>query len=348
MKKRFFVFLALLGMGVVGVAMQGCKSRTTGECTWTLTGESGNYMLMISGSGAMGDYGVEDAPWDSFCDGITTVVIGNSVTTIGDEAFRGCTGLTSIIIPPSVVTIGTGAFAYCSGLKSVTIPPSVTTIGNAAFASCRGLTSVVIGNAVATIGNTAFAGCDDLTSVVIGLSVATIGEMAFAGCSDLTSVTIPPSVAMIGGGAFYGCMDLTRLEVDEANRTYASVDDVLFTKDKTTLVCCPGGKMGSYAIPSSVVAISEGAFVFCTDLTSITIPPSVVAIGEGAFAYCIGLTSVTNLSTTPQVITYDTDDDVFEDVDLSEVALRVPAGSVEAYRAAPVWRDFGRIEAIRE
>jgi hypothetical protein len=94
-----------------------------------------------------------------------------------------------------------------------------------------------------------------------------------------------------------------------------------------------------------VVAISEGAFVFCRGLTSVTIPPSVATIGNGAFSHCDGLTSVTNLSTSPQEITYD---DVFENVDLSEVALRVPVGSVEAYRAAPIWQDFGRIEAVGE
>jgi hypothetical protein len=60
------------------------------------------------------------------------------------------------------------------------------------------------------------------------------------------------------------------------------------------------------------------------------------------------LTSVTNLGMSPQEITYDTDDDVFGNVDLSKVVLRVPAGSVEAYRAAPVWRKFGRIEAVGE
>jgi hypothetical protein len=175
-------------------------------------------------------------------------------------------------------------------------------------------------------------------------------------------------VVAIGSGAFFDCRGLTRLEVDGENRAYASVDGVLFNKDKTTLVHYPGGKAGSYAIPSSVIAIDEGAFrrchgltsvvigksvteiashtfANCIGLTSVTIPPSVATIGYAAFYECTDLTSVTNLSTSPQVITGD---HVFGNVDLSEVALRVPAGSVEAYREAPFWRKFGRIEAVGE
>ena len=156
------------------------------------------------------------------CSGLTSVSIPNSVTSIGDDAFKGCTGLTSIEIPNSVTSIGEVAFYGCSGLTSVTIGNSVTSIGGWAFSGCSGLTSVTIPNSVTSIGERAFYGCSGITSVTIGNSVTTIGGWAFSGCSGLTSVTIPNSVTSIGKSAFYGCTGLTDLTIK--NRPKAVYD----------------------------------------------------------------------------------------------------------------------------
>ena len=94
-----------------------------------------------------------------------SVTIPNSVTTIGDNAFRFCSGLTSVTIPNSVTSIGDWAFADCIGLTSVTLPNSVTTIGNYAFEDCTGLTSVTIPNSVTTIGEFAFYDCYGLLRI---------------------------------------------------------------------------------------------------------------------------------------------------------------------------------------
>ena len=90
---------------------------------------------------------------------ITDLVIPNSVTNIGTNAFYGCKGLTSVTIPNSVTSIGEYAFWCCKGLTSVTIPNSVTSIGSRAFSGC-GLTSVTIGNSVTSIGGSAFSGAN--------------------------------------------------------------------------------------------------------------------------------------------------------------------------------------------
>ncbi len=76
----------------------------------------------------------------SYCIGLTSVTIPNSVTTIGRYAFQGCSGLTSISIPNSVTDIGRNAFQGCSGLTTITIPNSVTYIDTATFSNCSGLT----------------------------------------------------------------------------------------------------------------------------------------------------------------------------------------------------------------
>ena len=99
---------------------------------------------------------------------LTSVTIGNSVTSIGSYAFRDCTGLISVTIGNSVTSIGIFAFSGCTGLTSVTIPDSVTSIYSYAFEDCTGLTSVTIGNSVTSIYSYAFDGCTGLTSVEFG------------------------------------------------------------------------------------------------------------------------------------------------------------------------------------
>ena len=140
---------------------------------------------------------------------IKALVIPNSVTCIGDNAFYQCSGLTSVTIPNSVNSIGDRAFIYCSSLTSISIGNSVTAIGNSAFFHCSKLTSVTIPNSVTKIGEETFSSCTALTSVTIGNSVMTIGNCAFSSCSGLTSITIPNSVTSIGVSTFEGCSGLT-------------------------------------------------------------------------------------------------------------------------------------------
>ena len=227
------------------------------------------------------------------CTSLTSVTIPNSVTSIVGYAFNGCTSLTSVTIPDSVTSIGEFAFHNCKSLTSVTIPSSVTSIDKYAFCYCGSLTSVTIPDSVTSIGYGAFINCKSLTSVTIPNSVTSIDKYAFSECTSLTSVTIPNSVTSIGRGAFSNCAALTGIWVTEGNSHYSSdASGVLFSKDKTTLVQCPG-TLAACTIPDSVTSIGEYAFYNCTSLTSVTFPDSVTSIGEYAFYNCTSLTSVT-------------------------------------------------------
>ena len=112
---------------------------------------------------------------------------GLPVTIIGSRAFKGYK-LTSIVIPDSVTSIGASAFFECSSLTSVEFGDNVTSIGYDAFHGCIGLTSVTIPNSVTSIETGTFSGCSGLTSVTIPDSVTRIGTGAFW-ASGLTSVT---------------------------------------------------------------------------------------------------------------------------------------------------------------
>ena len=177
----------------------------------SIEGMKYGYMYFTDGPATFEEH--ETAYISAFPHSLTSVTIPNSVTSIGDHAFRGCSGLTSVTIPNSVTSIGSGAFYGCSGLTSVTIPNSVTSIGGGAFQRCSGLTSVTIPNSVTSIGDYAFQGCSGLTSVTIPNSVTSIGDYAFQGCSGLTSVTIPNSVTSVGNYAFKGCSSLTSVTI---------------------------------------------------------------------------------------------------------------------------------------
>ncbi|MDE5564726.1 MAG: leucine-rich repeat protein, partial [Oscillospiraceae bacterium] len=267
--------------------------------------------------------------------GPKSVVLPDSLKYIGTGAFAGCFSLECINLPESLEVIGRDAFSSCEKLSgSLIIPDGVTEIVDV-FSGCVNLESVVIPEGVKRIGYYTFCGCTNLLNVYVDVDnenytskdgvlfnknkselicypggkdgayeipegVTEINWSAFQGCIGLTSITIPESVISLSGSLFSGCTNLTSIQIDSNHESYASEDGVLFNKEKSILLYCPGGKEGNYRIPKSVTEISEGAFDRCTNLRTISIPESVIMIGTYSFNECTSLTDVYYAGTETQ------------------------------------------------
>ena len=149
------------------------------------------------------------------------------------------------------------------------------------------ITSVTIENGVTGIGNFAFFGATQINTVSISSTVARIGENVF----DCQPICVEVGQRS-GNYEWMHLSSLTAINVADGNASFKSVDGVLFNKAGTELIRYPGGRSGSYEIPSGVTSISDYAFFGCTNLMGINIPDSVLSIGDHAFSYCISLPSV--------------------------------------------------------
>ena len=194
-------------------------------------------------------------------------------------------------------------------------------------------------------------------------TVTSIGDNAFSGCHSLESVTIPNSVTSIGCSPFYGTSKLKNIDVYPENANYSSIDGILYNKDVTKLICCPGAKI-SVTIPNSVTSIGNYAFSYCSNLASVTIPNSVTSIGDDAFYVCSSLESVTIPNSVTSIgddAFYDCNDlktiymqcevpiecnPRFSDKTLKETVLYIPTGTKTEYEKVDPWRNFWNIEEM--
>lgn len=210
---------------------------------------------------------------DNDLDGVYSIKKG--VKVIANNAFSWCFySLKSIIIPDSVTSIGDYAFSECHSLKSINIPDSVTRIGYSAFKNCGCLTSISIPPSVTTIEYGTFLGCHSLRNINIPDTVTRIGRSAFEDCASLTSINIPPSLTTIEDGTFLCCHSLRNIYIPD---TVTSIEDYAFSECNS---------LKNINIPNGVTWIGDSAFYSCNSLISITIPSSVIAIGINPFCGC--------------------------------------------------------------
>lgn len=259
------------------------------------------------------------------CCFLTSINIGNSVTSIGGYAFVGCTGLTSVIIGNSVTFIGCHAFDACSSLTEI---------------YCLALTPPTIGFPGA------FDGCDAATLYVPDIALDAYKN----GSANIVGIPYTFEV----GGTSYHATTLNTASVmasnDEAtfytgdvvipdSVTYEGMSFAVTGIESNAFDGC--FELTSITIPNSVETIGEQAFQGCTGLTSVTIGSGVTAIGAKAFNYCNALATVKCLGTVPPVMASA---DCFSTAAYNRATLLVPRNSESTYAAADYWYKFAHIE----
>ena len=268
----------------------------SGTCGGDLAWQLEDGVLTITGTGAMADYSLPSAPapWYQYRDAIASVVLGDGVTTVGEEAFYDCGALSSAGMPDSLQSIGFYAFQGCTSLGSVSVPENVASIGPFAFRGCTSLSEIDVAS-----GNMHYSSSDGIlfdkngktlmgypagrmgSSYIVPDTVTSIEESAFYGCAHLASVTIPDSVESIGIGAFSDCTSLSSVSMG---------DNVTSIGSGAFMDC---SSLASVTIPDGVTFLDDCMFEGCSSLISVTVPDNVTFIGSLAFSGCFSLTSVT-------------------------------------------------------
>ncbi len=274
--------------------------------------------LRIEGSGSINSYSYGYAPWYSYREQITNIVVSDGITSISSGIFYGCSSLKEMTLPfvgdSRYYSSSYGyksLFGYIFGGSSYTgatstqqyylnsrgdinsayyfIPTSLTkvTITDAsdiyygAFYNCSNITEINLNDGLKTVGDYAFYGCSKLDTFKLPSSLTSLGAYAMDNCDALTDVEIPIGVTTISNGAFYDCNALANVKFH---------DNITSIGSSAFYGC---NKLENVDLPENLTTIDNSAFAYCTNFTSIVIPDKVTKIGSSAFSNCSNVLEVT-------------------------------------------------------
>lgn len=296
MKKRlislllaFSMMLTFLPAGAVSAFAEenlgpyDCGQNVTATLSRNNDGEE-TYTLTITGNGPMANYdGYKTssnnscAPWCEKIQNITQLIVGDGVTTLGDDilyygyydyssdesyffhpdlrevklpdgltyigkrAFCGSPKLIEVKIPSTVTKIEQSAFSGCTGLKEIELPPQLEEVGYSSFYGCSGLTEITIPSSVKIIRSGAFEECYNLESVTLSEGIREIGNEAFKR-TNLKSLNIPKSVKKLGRDIVYNCWHLPYITIEapsQLEETFEGSNGVFQPSCNTNVYCEP-------------------------------------------------------------------------------------------------------------
>ena len=294
---------------------------------------------------------------------VTSVQFGANVVAIPAMMFNGNTVLTSIVLPDTITKIGERAFMGCTNLESINIPAGVTEIPYATFKNCAKLTgTLTISENVTSIGNQAFVGTGytklvynaksatsvstmpnsplfpaTIAEVEFGVGVTKIPNSFMESNTSLTSIVIPEGVTEIGQWAFRNATALASITLPDSLESFGAYADNAMT--------FMGTKITNIVIPDKVTEMPRNMFAKCNELVSITYGSGITQANYVASAALPKLAEIIFTSATPPTISTD----FLEDQTLANLQIKVPAAAVDAYKAAENWTAYAdRIVANTE
>ena len=306
---------------------------------------------------------------------ITSIELPNTITKIGDYAFYGCDKLTAITIPESVITIGSHAFGNCTAVTEINfnaissddlnvnsyafdnagdngdglvlnigaqvtkIPaylfyPSGGWYGGVYYTGSANIRQINVAenNNLTSVGEYAFSYCERLETVNFGncAKLATIEHSAFAYCSALSSVTIPDNIESIESAVFDACYNLIYSAINNGVNYIGNE-----TNPYLVLINDDGFTGNTYQIADGCKIVYGNAFLYNTNITSVTMPNSITSIGSASFN-CNNLETIILYATIPPIL----EDDL---LGAPATTIYVPAESVDAYKSASGWSSYADI-----
>ncbi|WP_019177118.1 leucine-rich repeat domain-containing protein [Methanomassiliicoccus luminyensis] len=265
---------------------------------------------------------------------IPSEVSGVPVKSIGDEAFRG-TGISSLIVGEGVESIGVRAFYDCVSLLTVAFPESLRVIcdeafrnsnkltdvdlrntefiGFESFRDCHSFTEIMIPDTVKCMSGGAFYICNSVEKVVVGSGISAIEERVFGYGSSISDLTMKGDITSVGGSAFYRCASLGSISLSKVT-------------DIGPYAFYEASSLAHIDLGRGLVSIGEGTFWDCKALTSIRIPDTVTTLGSSAFSECTSLQDIYFDGNMPLM-----GEDVFYRTDVTVHYLSIHSESWQAY-----------------
>lgn len=265
------------------------------------------------------------------------VTYKGSITDQVESAYAG-----EITIPASVTyknttysvkAIGKKAFANADKLTGITLPSGLAKVDAFAFEGCTGLTKVIFPGNPVTLGQGTFFRCSAIEDVTLGSDWTEVNLMMFRWSEKLTHVTIPAKVTTLKN--MKALKALIDIDVDKNNSHFTSTDGLLYTKDGSTLLGCPRGRIGQVRIPEGVEQIKAGALQDCPGLTRIDLPSTLVSLSFREF-YRLEALSQLILRTEAPLITAKQGGNQYSVLMLAsqDVEVIVPKAALKAYKTA--------------
>jgi uncharacterized repeat protein (TIGR02543 family) len=257
------------------------------------------------------------------CTSLALTSLPTNLTFITNNAFNNCTNLAITSLPAGLTSIENRTFTNCTNLAINALPEGIATIGENAFENCTSLALSSLPTGLTSISNSAFYGCTSLGLTSLPTGLTSINDTAFSGCISLALTSLPAGITSIGNGAFFNCatLNLTTLPTGVTSigqQAFGNCTNLALT-----------------SLPAGITSIDYYAFGNCTSLDQITLPTGLTSINGTTFYGCTSLVEITCLAATPPTLGTG----AFNNT-ASNLEIKVPAASVNAYKAAAGWSDY--------